>query len=273
MVRPLILPLCVLLAGCAASPQRFERVALTDQTRHDPWENTNRRIYALSNKVDRAVIMPVVDTYRFIVPAAARRGVSNMFDNLGEPTNLANAMAQGKVKRGFRAMDRILVNGVLGLGIADHATEMGLETQDHDFGQTMAVWGVPSGPFVMMPFLGPSTLRDGLGFGVDFLLDPTDFGKNRILDMKWRAVQLGFRVINIRIDIAEQGEQLLIGSADPYATIRSAWLQNRHYELWDGNPPAMDDEDDWDADDWDADAAPQPASESVSAAPGTEKLP
>ena len=240
--------LLALLAGCAASPQRFERVALTDQAMNDPWEKTNRRIHALSTRVDRAVIMPVVDGYRFIVPEGARRGLSNMYGNLQEPTNLANAVAQGKIKSGFRAFDRILVNGVLGLGVSDHATGMGLEEQEHDFGQTMAVWGVPSGPFVMMPFLGPATLRDGIGFGIDFLLDPVDYGKNRILSAEWRMAQLGIRVINIRIGIAEQGEQLLVGSADPYATIRSAWLQNRRYELWDGNPPPApeEDEDDWD---------------------------
>lgn len=261
MLRPLFLLALALLAGCAASPQRFERVALTDQAMHDPWENTNRRIYAMSNRVDHAVIMPVVNGYRFIVPEGARRGLHNMYENLGEPTNLANAMAQGKVKSGFRAMDRILINGVLGLGVSDHATEMGLETQDHDFGQTMAVWGVPSGPFVIMPFLGPATLRDAAGFGVDFLLDPVDYGKNRILDANWRAFQLGVRIINIRINIAEKGEQLLVGSADPYATVRSAWLQNRRYELWDGAPPATDDEDDWEAPPAAPPAAGTPATE------------
>ena len=268
---PLLLTLA-LLAGCAASPQRFERIALTDQAHNDPWESTNRRIYALSTRVDRNVIVPIVDTYRFIVPEGARRGLSNVYGNLGEPTNFTNAMAQGKVKSGFRALDRILVNGVLGLGVSDHATEMGLEEQGHDFGQTMAVWGVPSGPFVMMPFLGPATLRDGIGFGVDFLFDPVDIGKNRILHDEWRAFQLGVRVINIRIKVADQGEQLLAGSADPYATIRSAWLQNRRYELWDGNPPAIDDP--ADDEDWGAPAAapsPQQPAADQPASPETPR--
>ncbi len=243
-----------LLAGCAATPQRFERVALTNRAMNDPWEKTNRKIYAWSQSVDRAVVMPVVNSYRFIVPEAARRGIGTLYGNLREPTYLANAVAQGKIKHGFRAFDRILVNGVLGLGVADHANEMGLYSINHDFGQTMAVWGVPSGPFVMIPLLGPSTLRDAVGFGVDFLLDPVDIGKNRILPFEWRVAQLGVRVINIRIKIADQGEQLLIGSADPYATLRSAWLQNRRYELWDGNPPAPpEDEEGWDTP---ADSAP-----------------
>ena len=257
MFRPVIPSLlALLLAACAASPQRFERVALTDRALQDPWETTNRRIYAVSQQVDRAVLMPVVNGYQFIVPEAARRGIGNLYGNLREPSYLVNAVAQGKISHGFRAFDRILVNGVLGLGVADHATGMGLYQQSHDFGQTLAVWGVPSGPFLMVPLLGPSTLRDAIGFGVDFLFDPVDQGKNRILSFDWRMAQLGVRVINIRIKIANQGEQMLVGSADPYATIRSAWLQNRRYELWDGNPPPVNDDDD---DDTAGTAAPAPA--------------
>lgn len=262
----LVIPsvLTLLLAGCAASPQRFERVALTDRALQDPWETTNRRVFAVSQKVDRAVLMPIVNGYQFIVPEAARRGIGNLYGNLREPSYLVNAVAQGKISHGFRAFDRILVNGVLGLGVADHATGMGLYQQSHDFGQTMAVWGVPSGPFVMLPLLGPSTLRDTVGFAVDFLFDPVDQGKNRILSFNWRMAQLGVRVINIRIKIANQGEQMLIGSADPYATMRSAWLQNRRYELWDGNPPPVDDDDDDDAG-----AVPDAATVPVDSTPAT----
>lgn len=254
-----------LLAGCAASPQRFERVALSDSAASDPWEKTNRTIHEISTSIDQAVVVPVVSGYRFIVPEAARHGIFGLYQNLGEPINFANAFAQGKFKSGFRALDRILVNGVLGLGVTDHATEMELYVEEHDFGQTMAVWGVPSGPFVMVPFLGPSTVRDAFGFGVDFIFDPVDEGKNRLLSPEWRAFQLGVRLINIRMGIADAGEQLLTGSADSYATIRSAWLQNRRYALWDGSPPPA--EDDWE-DDWDTPAAEVPAAEAVTETAG-----
>lgn len=240
---PLLISLLV-LAGCAHSGERLDRVAITQSAKADPWEATNRRVFKLTDAIDRAVMSPITESYRFAVPEAARNGIRNAYDNLQEPTNLANAVAQGKIKSAFRALDRILVNGVLGLGVSDHATPMGLTEQPHDFGQTLAVWAVPSGPFVMMPLLGPSTVRDGIGFFVDFFLDPVDYGKNRLLSTEERIAQLGVRIIDTRAGLKDRGEQLLQGSADPYATVRSAWLQLRRYEIFDGNLPPEPDEDD-----------------------------
>ena len=131
----------------------------------------------------------------------------------------------------------MLVNTVLGLGVADHATDMGLTAQEHDFGQTMAVWGVPSGPFVFMPLLGPNTARDGIGFLVDFIFDPADQLRARTISREERFVSLGIRVLDTRSGLRDQGEQLLVGAADPYATVRSAWLQLRRYQRIDGNLP------------------------------------
>jgi phospholipid-binding lipoprotein MlaA len=222
----------------------MERVAITPVAEADPWERTNRRLYTTNRAVDRAVLRPVAQGYRAIVPTAARRGISTAFDTLGEPNNAVNAIAQGKIKRAFRALDRILVNGILGLGLADHASAMGLEEQPHDFGQTLAVWGVPSGPFVMLPLFGPSTARDAVGTVMDFfVLDPVDYGERRLLGTGEQISILAGRVIDQRAILAEQGEQLLLGAADEYAVLRSGWLQRRRYELFDGMPPMADEDD------------------------------
>lgn len=237
--RHLLLPILASLAlgACAHSGEKLDRVAITQRAQEDPWEETNRRIYALSMNIDRKVLIPITDGYRTVVPGAPRRGISNAYNLLQEPTYLANATLQGKGGGVFRALDRILVNSVLGLGVADHATDMGLTAQEHDFGQTMAVWGVPSGPYVFMPLLGPNTARDGVGFLVDFIFDPADQLRSRILSREERYLSLGIRVLDTRSGLRDQGEQLLVGAADPYATVRSAWLQLRRYQIFDGNLP------------------------------------
>jgi phospholipid-binding lipoprotein MlaA len=242
MQQILLLAAVLVLTGCAHSGERLDRVAVTEVAKRDPWEPANRGIYKFSTAVDRAVLLPITNGYRFIVPEAGRNGIRNVYDTLQEPTNFANAVAQGKIKSAFRALDRLLINGFLGLGVADHATGMGLESQPHDFGQTLAVWQVPSGPYLMLPFLGPSTARDAPAFFVDFILDPVDFVKNRIFSTQERYGQLAIRIIDTRAGLRDQGEQLLIGSADEYATIRSAWLQRRRYEIFDGNLPAEEED-------------------------------
>ncbi len=234
----------LLLSACAHGGEKLDRVAISDSAKRDPWEKTNRRIYGVSMSIDRAVLRPIAVGYSTVVPEAPRRGISTAYDLLQEPTYLANAVAQGKIKSAFRALDRILINSTLGLGVADHATDMGLVVEEHDFGQTMAVWGVPSGPFVMMPFLGPSTVRDGAGFFVDFLLDPVDYLDNRVLSNDEQLIKLGIRLVDTRASLRSQGEQLLVGAADPYATVRSAWLQLRRYNIFDGVVP--DDDEDMD---------------------------
>jgi phospholipid-binding lipoprotein MlaA len=241
-VAPLLLAL--LLGACAHGGERLDRVAVTEIARQDPWEKTNRQIFSVSMKIDRYALSPVTNVYRTVVPEAPRRAISNGYNTLQEPTNLLNAVAQGKFKSAFRAADRILVNSFLGLGVADHATDLGLPSQEHDFGQTMAVWGVPSGPFVMLPFLGPSTARDAVGFFVDFLLDPVEPIENRVFSGEEQLLTLSIQILDVRSGLRDQGEQMLAGAADPYATTRSAWLQVRRYQIFDGNLPDTGDEED-----------------------------
>lgn len=258
---PLSLTVALLLGACAHGGERLDRVAISETAQRDPWETTNRKIFRVSTQIDRYALSPITNVYRTVLPAEPRRAISNGYNLLQEPTNLGNAVAQGKIKSAFRAMDRIMINGMLGLGVADHASGMGLVEEEHDFGQTMAVWGVPSGPFLMLPFLGPSTVRDGAGFFVDFIFDPVDLIQNRLLSFEERAYWLGVRVLDIRSGLRDQGEQLLQGAADPYATTRAAWLQLRRYQIFDGNLPDADDE---------ADIPPPPADPVDDTAPGDE---
>lgn len=246
--NPVTLLLALALGACAHGSDGLDRVAITDVALEDPWEKRNRQIFTFNMKADRYIVSPVTNVYRTVVPDAPRRAVSNGYNLLQEPGYLVNAIAQGKIKSAFRAADRIVVNGVLGLGVADHASDLGLTEQRHDFGQTMAVWGVPSGPFVMLPLLGPSTARDAVGFFLDFLIDPVEQFEGRIISREEQVAVFGIRIIDLRSGLRDQGEQLLAGAADPYATTRSAWLQLRRYQIFDGNLP----------DDEEADIPPPP---------------
>jgi phospholipid-binding lipoprotein MlaA len=239
---PLFLAAALLLGACAHGGEQLDRVAITETAQRDPWEKTNRRVFRFTTQVDRYALSPVTNVYRAVLPAEPRRAISNGYNWLQEPINLGNGLAQGKVKSAFRAVDRILINGFLGLGVADHATPMGLVEEEHDFGQTLAVWGVPSGPFVMLPFLGPSTARDAIGFVVDVVFDPFNPVQNRLISQEEQFVQFGVRILDVRSGLRDQGEQLLQGAADPYATTRAAWLQLRRYQIFDGTLPDTDDE-------------------------------
>jgi len=214
-----------------------------DRAAEDKWEKTNRKIHAFNNEVDRLAVRPVASAYRAADRPRHRRGIGNFYSNLGEPLNFVHAVAQGKGESAERALTRFAMNNVLGgLGTADEATIRGLEQQPHDFGQTMAVWGLKSGPFVMLPIFGPSTLRDGIGFFGDFALDPVRYGTGRILNPTQSVIEVGVQLANQRAELIERGEQIREGSLDDYATVRSAWLQLRFAELHDGNPPIADED-------------------------------
>lgn len=264
LLVPAILGTALLAAGCARQPERLAAVAISPVAESDPWENSNRKIYRFNEQLDRYLALPVTNTYRTVVPTEPRRGISNFYSFAREPAYFLNSVLQLKPKSAFRALQRIVVNGVLGLGVADHASDMGLLSEPHDFGQTLAIWGVPSGHFVYLPFIGPNTVRDAFGFGVDFLFDPADIARDHTLSGRQRAYMLGGRVIDFRSRLMDRGGQLLIGAADPYATTRAAWLQLRRFELFDGMPPLADDEDDLEDP---VEAAPP--NDSAAADPGT----
>ena len=211
----------------------------------DPYEKTNRKLYALNKGLDHYALLPAARVYRTVVPGAARHGVTNGFNNLGEPVSFINAVLQGKIKQAFRTVDRFMLNTVLGVGgLADVATDLGRPEEKEDFGQTFAVWGVNSGPYLMLPFFGPSTIRDGVGLGVEFAVDPIPYVRNAVLDWKFvdTVGEFGLKAIDLRSQLIDAGaDGLLAGSLDEYATVRSAYLQHRQSQIYDGNPPDLDD--------------------------------
>lgn len=153
---------------------QFERSSLDALKIHDPIEGFNRRVYRFNGQFDEYVYLPVVNTYEWVTPKAVRSGVSNVFANLADVPNLANSFAQGKVEKGMRTTARLLFNTTLGLlGVFDVAKAMGLPQESEDFGQTLGFYGVPTGPYLVLPLLGPSTLRDATGKGIDWSIEDT----------------------------------------------------------------------------------------------------
>ena len=238
------------VSACATTPGG-DRIA-----RKDPLEKINRPIYKFDRAIDKAVIRPSAKIYTKVVPEAGRRGITNFFNNVEEPRNFINAVLQGKPKVALRTLARFIINTTLGVGgLADHATGMGLREQKEDFGQTFAVWGIGSGPYLVLPLLGPSTLRDAAGRGAEIAGgDPYRLGVSK-LNLQWYLdlPLTGIELLDTRAQLLDTADKLLNGSADEYATVRSAYLQSRKNAIYDGLPP--DDEDASPADEAPASAA------------------
>ncbi|HEX4969945.1 MAG TPA: VacJ family lipoprotein [Steroidobacteraceae bacterium] len=230
MPSPLRAAVAVLIAllgaGCAATPGRT--------TPDDRWEGFNRGVYKFNDAVDRAALKPVAKGYRKITPHWMRVGIGNFLANLEYPATVVNQFLQGKFKLGLRDTGRFLINTTVGIGgLLDPATSAGLEANDEDLGQTLAVWGVGSGPYLNLPLFGPSTLRDAPTRMVDFFFDPITY-----IEVPWEAIW-GERVLNVVHNRAEllPLESTLEKTYDPYAFIRDSWVQRREYAIFDGNPP------------------------------------
>lgn len=251
-------PLLVLLSACSTMPANG---AAAD----DPLEDFNRQVYAVNTAVDSVTFKPVAKAYKHITPAAARRGVSNVLGTIEEPWSGVNALAQGKVPRFFRALDRLLINTIFGFGgLADRAAEWGLPAQEEDLGQTLAVWGVPEGPYLMVPFFGPSNPRDLTGLIIQFFFDPNEFALKEADVSGLGRAELGTRVLNFRTEALDTADVLVATSTDPYAALKSAYRQQRAYEINDGKLSLEPGTNDMFEDDSDAPAAAAIEPESVS---------
>ena len=220
--------LAVMLCSCAAKETRVD---------YDPLEPFNRGIHEFNDLTDRVLLKPVAKGYKAITPGFVRRGVSNFFDNLGTPRSSLNNFLQGKPARGVDDIARFLLNSTLGLGgLIDLASHGGLEKYDEDFGQTLAVWGVGDGPYIVLPFLGPSTLRDTFVRPADIFMDPLVYYDESPV----RDKLIVLRIIDLRTRLLS-ADRLLEDSKDKYITIRESYLQNRNYVIYDGDPPEDDD--------------------------------
>jgi len=217
------------LGACAnSSTQRPEKSPA------DPWEPVNRPIHGFNTVLDTILLKPIAKGYEFILPSFMRRGVTNFSHNLRTPLNVINNLLQGKGGSATNELGRFVANSTFGIvGIFDVAAAAGIPRgEDEDFGQTFAVWGVPDGPYVMVPILGPRTLRDAVSIPLNFLMDPLIYYRNSSI----RDKLYGLRLIDVRQRLFK-AEKLLSGSQDRYITIREAYLQRRQYMIYDGNPP------------------------------------
>lgn len=237
----LLLPLLMLMGGCATT-ETSDGTAEPDVVRaaHDPWEPLNRGMYAVNDTVDRFTLKLIARGYKAVIPSFARRGVTNFSQNLVTPRSMLNNFLQGKPGPGFSDLGRFIINSTLGVaGLIDVASAQGMPVYDEDFGQTLAVWGLPEGPFLFIPILGPNTILDAVAIPVDLLSDPLiHYDNSSVRDRLYilRAIDLRARLLTADV--------LLEDSKDPYLTLRESYLQNRRFQVHDGNPPSTEEEDD-----------------------------
>jgi phospholipid-binding lipoprotein MlaA len=212
------------LSACVTLPPGSKRVP------QDPWESWNRGVYKVNDKLDRAIAKPVTKAYVRVVPQPIRIGVSNFFENLNTPTVMINDALQGKLLASANDLGRFLLNSTLGLaGILDPATPAGLARNDEDFGQTLGHWGMHPGPFVELPILGPSDLRDASSKVVDSYTNPRQYIKNSYLKYGlYLPYLVDKRAALLSLD------DTLSRVYDPYAFVRDAYLQRRAYLVSDG---------------------------------------
>jgi phospholipid-binding lipoprotein MlaA len=218
--------LCIvsLLCACATGPNR-----------HDPLEPLNRKIHSFNNTVDKAVLKPAARGYRKVVPEIARKGVTNFFRNLGMVVTTLNDALQLKAEKVPVDIMRLACNTVFGLGgVIDVASELNIEYRDEDFGQTLGYWGVKSGPYLVLPFLGPSSLRDGPSLLVDMYASPLIHVHDESVEVVWSLVLLD--TVNTRANLLPL-DPLLAQQVDPYSFLRDTYLQRREYLVRDGKPP------------------------------------
>ena len=219
----------LLLTACAGTQSRN-----TDPV-NDPWEGFNRKVYAFNDGLDK-VVRPVAVGYDKIMPDPFQRGVGNFFRNLDAPVTFVNQLLQGKVTQSADTFGRFLINSTIGLlGFFDMASRMGVPYYDEDLGQTLATWGYEDSRYLMLPVFGPSTLRDGTGRLADSYYHPVGraiHGRN-----EWGLWIV--RGIDQRARYLDQDAELE-RAYDPYVLLRDVWLQNRQYQIYDGDPPLED---------------------------------
>ncbi len=224
--------LCIALAlnGCAT----VSRGGSDDDAQNDPFEPLNRGVFAFNLALDRAAIKPVAEAYRSVLPVFIRDRVRAIIDNLHEPLVFANEVLQGRGDAAAISGRRFLINSTVGLaGLFDRATQFGLAMQSGDFGQTLYAWGVPDGPYLVLPFFGPSNFRDTVGLGVDMYASPIGHvGSHETRRMLGIAVG-ATDGIDLRSRNIESLAAIEASSLDFYAYLRSVWRQHRSATLGD----------------------------------------
>ena len=224
--QALVISFAAVLVGCASIPAGVE------PSPNDPWEPFNRSVFEFNEGLDAYLLKPVVAGYRFVLPEFVREGIYNFFSNYNDIYTALNNLLQGKPAYAFNDLMRVVVNTTFGLGgFIDMATPGGLEKHKEDWGQTFGVWGVPSGPYVVLPFFGPSSVRDTFGTVADL---ETDYLFKYIPDVGLRNSITGLRVVNSRNTYYEAGDLLDGAAIDKYSFMRDAYIQRRAYQINEG---------------------------------------
>jgi phospholipid-binding lipoprotein MlaA len=229
-VRLLIAAALTLGMGACAKRPPASDVAATQEfnDNNDPFEPANRVSYAITDGVDTYVLAPVARAYRYAVPNAIRRPIHNLLQNMTTPVLFVNDVVQTKPRRAGDTFMRFVINTTAGVGgLFDVANGWGYPEHSTDFGQTMALWGIPSGPFLFLPLLGPSDPRDATGYGVDILFDPLTYVPSGHGMQTLSTVRYGLGILDARTNVLDETDSIKKTALDPYATFRSLFRQNR----------------------------------------------
>ena len=201
----------------------------SEEVNNDPWENLNRKTHNFNMTLDDYVIRPIAETYDFIIPEFVQTGFSNVFDNLGAPVSAANNLIQFKPVGFITETSRFILNSTFGIfGLFDVASRLGIKERNEDFGQSLGHWGFASGPYLVIPFFGPSSARDGFSLAPDYYLRPDLV---RFEDNKSDLALNGLSVVNLRAGLLSISD---LSGNDQYSFYRDAYLQRREYEINDG---------------------------------------
>jgi phospholipid-binding lipoprotein MlaA len=224
--RLVLLGIATAMVGCASIPAGVE------PSPHDPWEPFNRSVFEFNEGLDAYLLKPVVAGYRFVLPEFVRDGIYNFFSNYSDIYTALQNLLQAKPDYAFSDLMRVVVNTTFGLGgLIDMATPGGLPKHKEDWGQTFGVWGIPSGPYVVLPFFGPSNVRDTFGTAADM---ESDYLFRLLPDVALRNSITGLRVVNARNTYYEAGDLLDGAAIDKYSFMRDAYIQRREYQINEG---------------------------------------
>lgn len=227
LFRAGLLAAIVLLSGCAT----------TSGGANDPLEGYNRAMYSFNDTLDKVIIKPAAQGYDAVLPDPIQKGVSNFFSNLNEITVILNDLLQLKFGQAFHDTGRFVLNSTVGFaGIFDVAGYAGYEKHDEDFGQTLGVWGVEPGAYVVLPFFGPRNVRDSFGLVADIYTDPVTY----VDDTSARNALVALQVIDARANLLGVQNVLEEAALDKYSYVRDAYIQRRQNLVYDGNPPEED---------------------------------
>jgi phospholipid-binding lipoprotein MlaA len=217
----------LVLGGCATTDPEFADP-------RDPLEDFNRAMYSFNDGLDRALVKPLAKGYNAIIPGPVNRGVTNFFNNIDDVTSAVNNLLQFKIGRALSDVSRVMVNTTVGVaGLFDVASNLNIPRYDEDFGQTLGTWGVASGPYIVLPIVGPSSGRDTVGWVVDWFTNPIYYLEDDTV--RWGLY--GLRFVDRRADLLNASRVLDEAALDPYAFVRDAYLQKRQNDVFDGNPP------------------------------------